>query len=46
MVSPDMPLMLNSVDAPPYYAAYPTDRVGLQPASLSLTLPQGYVKKT
>ena len=45
MVSPDMPLMLNSVDAPPYYAAYPTDRVGLQPASLSLTLPQGYVKK-
>jgi len=41
MVSPDMPLMLNSVDAPPYYAAYPTDRVGLQPASLSLTLPQG-----
>lgn len=38
MVSPDMPLMLNSVDAPPYYAAYPTDRVGLQP-SLALTLP-------
>ena len=39
MVSPDMPLMLNSVDPTPYYSSYPSDRVpGLQPG-LTLSLP-------
>ena len=39
MVSPDMPLMLNSVDPTPYYSSYSgPERVGLQPA-LSLSLP-------
>lgn len=41
MVSPDMPLMLNSVDPTPYYSSYASaDRVAgaLQPA-LQLSLP-------
>lgn len=40
MVSPDMPLMLNSVDPTPYYSSYSADRVAgaLQPA-LQLSLP-------